>query len=119
MGDDCDAPHEQLLNYRIDTTVEAIIRDIAKGDYLAKIMGGNATWSVASGYSLAVVAQQWAEPRPIHGWPSDTSHLQFDGDTLNLHFSYHGQVDPEAALRVLGTLDSMRSNTSLERTREG
>jgi hypothetical protein len=103
-GDDADAPHERTFSFRDSPSpLAAVARIVAEG-YLARIFGGKATWSVESGVLLAVVAQQWSEPRLVP-W-QEPAWLQLDqaGGIYRLHFNYHAQIDPEIVLRILKDL---------------
>jgi len=74
---------------------------IAKSGYLASIKGGQATWSAVSGVPLAVVAQQWAEPKILAPNPPEWSTLDRNDDVVKLNFVYHTQQDPDAVLDSL------------------
>ena len=62
-GDDADAPHEWMLPVESEESVSDVVDRIAGARYLASISGGLATWIIQGDRPLAVVAQQWAEPR--------------------------------------------------------
>ena len=109
-GDDADAPHERTFSFR-DSPVPlvAVARIVSEG-YLAKTIGGEATWSVVSGMPIAVVSQQWTEPRLVC-WPEPPwSHLEQANGAYQLHFNYHAQIDPEIVLRILKDL-KLRART--------
>jgi hypothetical protein len=78
---------------------------VARSGYLASIEGGKATWSAASNIPLAVIAQQWSDPKPLPGLPFAARRLDVRGDTLRIHFSYHAQQDPDVVYEVLSRLD--------------
>lgn len=101
MGDDIDAPHEKGFKFPDNTTIEDMVTKISSSGYLAKIQGGNATWSVVSGIPISVVAQQWSEPRFIDWQPIDISRLKHSNNMVLLHFNYHAQTDPSIVLDVL------------------
>jgi hypothetical protein len=101
-GDDADAPHPRTFHFPEGSTLEAIVTDICSRGYLASIQGGLATWSVSSNFPLAVAAQQWPAPRMLKA--NLRLPLDFEGDTLRLHFSYHTQIDPETVFAVLREL---------------
>ena len=64
MSDDAWAPHEWEFTDASDTKLADLIQIAIDDHYLATISGGRATWVVeASRLPLAVVAQQWREPR--------------------------------------------------------
>jgi len=62
-GDDGDAPHE----WRVPAAPEATVADVAgklqSARYLASVSGGRATWILQGAGPLAVLAQEWEEPR--------------------------------------------------------
>jgi hypothetical protein len=62
-GDDADAPHEWILPVDPDAPVAEVVERIVSVRYLASIRTGQATWIVQGDRPLAVVAQQWTEPR--------------------------------------------------------
>lgn len=100
-GDDLDAPHEMALLVADDATTEAMVAEILAADYLPRIAGGKATWSIVSDRTLAVIAQQWPEPRMLGSRPHPPEQLQRDGNGYRFHLNYHAQQDPETVLAVL------------------
>jgi hypothetical protein len=103
-GDDIDAPHGCSFYFPDGTPVMDVIARIVAGGYLARISGGKATWSTVSGFPIAVVAQQWTEPRPVR-WPEvKVSELESRNGIIYLHFNYHTQIDPEVVFEVLRNL---------------
>jgi hypothetical protein len=99
-GDDMDAPHELAVLVDDDATTEAMIAAIHAADYLPRIAGGRATWSVVSDRTLAVIAQQWPEPRMVGGLPHPPEQLERDGNGYRFHLNYHAQQDPETVLAM-------------------
>ena len=93
MGDDADAPHHCEMTSADDVSLPVIIKAILQSKYLASIAGGQATWTVMSSIPIAIVAQQWAEPKMLMPVPSLSS-LNFSSNTLSIHFAYHVQQDP-------------------------
>ena len=93
MGDDCDAPHEKIIAVPDSASIREIIQVVLHSRYLAQIAGGKATWSVTSRIPVAIVAQQWAEPKML-GDASVPRSLLFSEGMLVLHFAYHTQEDP-------------------------
>ncbi|RYE19542.1 MAG: hypothetical protein EOP45_12505, partial [Sphingobacteriaceae bacterium] len=75
-----------------------VIYDIV---YLPKIAGGKATWSLATNQPIAIVAQEWNEPKLIvfPEYPFQNSPGFYSIERL--HFNYHAQENPEIVLRVL------------------
>lgn len=101
MGDDCDAPHEVLIKIGIEWTIERILKTIIELDYLPRISGGKATWSVASNQPLAVIAQEWKSPKLIC-WPDYPNQgTKSFYNIQRLHFNYHAQDNPEKVFEVL------------------
>ena len=100
-GDDIDAPHELAVLVDDDVTTEAMVAAIHAADYLPRISGGRATWSVVSVRTLAVIAQQWPEPRMVSEQPHPPGELERDGNGYRFHLNYHAQQDPETVLAVL------------------
>ena len=96
-GDDVDAPNAKSLSVPDGTELVEIIKGIVQSGYLPSIAGGHATWSVTSNTVLAVVAQQWSEPRMFMARQED---LDYEQGTLRLYFNYHAQVDPEVVFKV-------------------
>jgi hypothetical protein len=63
-----------------------------------------ATWALSSGIPLAVVAQQWQEPRVLFRLDAERERLDAGDGELRLHWSYFAQLDPELVLEVLRNL---------------
>lgn len=109
-GDDIHAPHAMTMKGPSEVSVMAAIDAVLAGGYLPRIAGGRATWSVASNMLLAVVAQQWREPKILGAVVEDSYEgLDSAGGALRLHFSYHAQQDPDVVFEVL---DRVRLNAS-------
>ena len=98
-GDDIAAPHAKNLSVPDGTSLEEIVKSIAKSGYLPSISGGEASWSVTSNVPLAIVAEQWHEPRMLPHLPTN-EHLDLEQGTLRVYFNYHAQIDPELLYRV-------------------
>ncbi len=113
-GDDARAPHRRTFSFPDAMPIMEIIKEIASCDYLASIASGNATWSAVSGFPIAVVAQQWTEPRSATWRPISTSELENRNGVVCIHFNYHTQLDPNIVHQVLGIFAYMRSNTTLQ-----
>ena len=103
-GDDGDAPHERTLTVPDRSNLDQALAAVLAARYLPEISGGLATWSVASNFPVAVVAQQWPKPRLLFLMESQVRTLDWQGDTLRLQFNYHAQADPELVLDVLKRL---------------
>jgi hypothetical protein len=102
-GDDCDE-HQRQFNLPGSDSLEKLLAAIIKSNYLPTISGGCATWSVTSAIPIAVIAQQWTEPRMLFLLPKDLAKLERKEGILRLHFNYHAQIDPEIVLTVLREL---------------
>jgi hypothetical protein len=100
-GDDADAPHEKTITVPDGSGIEAIIITVAKSGYLASISGGKATWSATSNIPLAVVAQEWEQPRMVSAFPVDWKQLNWERDVLRLYFTYYAQLDPQLVYETL------------------
>jgi hypothetical protein len=102
MGDDA---RDNSLEIEVDENwkLAEIIDKILKINYLPKIMGGKATWSIAYDNPLGVIAQQWGKPKFIG---SDVPQFPYTinnkyKDFNKLHFNYHAQEDPEMVFNVI------------------
>jgi hypothetical protein len=100
-GDDADAPHARSFSFAEGTTLESALARIQADRYLPGISGDEASWSVASGRPVAVMAQQWPQPRMLLHFVEDLKDLEWLNGVLRLHFNYHAQVDPEKVYQVL------------------
>ncbi|MFG3056364.1 hypothetical protein ACGFZP_36160 [Kitasatospora sp. NPDC048239] len=98
MGDDADAPHAEGREFREDLTIRQAIASVVADHYLAGIHGGRATWIAQAddGTALAVVAQQWAEPRMLVAGELPLARFADADGRVRLHFAYRRQLDPEA-----------------------
>ncbi|WP_125921743.1 hypothetical protein [Hymenobacter lapidarius] len=108
MGDDADAPHHREILVADDADLSAIINVILQSNYLASIAGGRATWTVVSRIPIAIVAQQWAEPKMMAPIPSLSS-LNFSNNALSLHFDYRTQQNPESVYEEFQRVHSRHS----------
>lgn len=100
-GDDIDAPH--WIEFEIDEkeTAISLVTKILEMDYLACISGGEATWSLVASNPIAVIAQQWEEPKLFAMLNPSLAEL-FDGkQEVKLRFNYHAQIDPNTAYEVI------------------
>jgi hypothetical protein len=104
-ADDLRAPHDCTIRAPDGTPLDEIVASIAANYLPSNIGGGKATWSLASRVPIAVAAQQWPEPKLLSARDSDDlAGLDFDGKTLRIHATYHGQIDPDLVLEVLQAL---------------
>ena len=100
-GDD---PEARTFSFPDGTSIKEIIEYIVASQFLAQISGGKATWSVVSGFPLAVVAQQWTEAHLVPWRPIEMAQLIRENGVVHLHFNYHTQIDPDIVLRILKDL---------------
>jgi hypothetical protein len=102
MGDDVDAPHEDTRDLPSGTSVHGAITSVVESGYLARIAGSSATWILTSAdTSIAVVAQQWSEPRLLTPGDAALASLAADDGVVRWHFRYLAQRDPVAAYEEL------------------
>ncbi len=83
--------HERRFTAPGFMTLRQLLQLVEKVRYLPTIGGGKATWSAWAGRPLAVLAQEWEEPKFVA--PPDTP---LDVDPLRVHFSYHALAPPMA-----------------------
>ena len=102
--DDLLAPHTLKIAGPATQHVGAAIKEVLAARYLPHIEGGKATWSVVSNKPIAIVAEQWAEPRLVDRHATSYEGLDIRNGTLRLHFNYHAQLDPEIVWDVLWRL---------------
>jgi len=100
-GDDCDAPHLEEIRLPDDANVEDAVSWIAASRYLPKSGGGEATWSIVSKRPIAVLAQQWAEPKMLLPIPYGLERLGYPNGELRVHAKYHAQQDPKMVFAAL------------------
>jgi hypothetical protein len=86
-GDDLDAPHRSTLLVPDDQITEALVAAIHASGYLPRIADGVATWSVVSDRPLAVIAQQWPEPRMVSDLPHPPEQLRREAGGYRFHVS--------------------------------
>lgn len=92
MGDDV-YPHARTIDLPESSTIAEAVAYLRQRRFLATIAGGRATWILeVNGRPVAVIAQQWAEPKFLTG-PSDT--LGSFGNEVSLMFRYRAQIDPD------------------------
>lgn len=91
MGDDVDAPHEQVIDVADGTRFGDVVDHVVASGYLARIAGGKATWLVVvERVKHAVVAQQWSTV----SWVTDPQSQA----PASFHFQYLAQRDPHDVL---------------------
>lgn len=100
-GDDVDAPHARTMSFADEAPLDSVIDEIMRSGYLASIAGGKATWSAVARHPIAVVAQQWSQPRFLPGHAANLSLLKGADGVARLHFRYHMQEDPNTVFTTL------------------
>ena len=101
MGDDIDAPHEWAVPLPADATVANLVTKILRKGYLARIAGGLATWIVEGRQPVAVLAQQWREPRWLVDSDMPVTALCRGAGRANFEIRYWCQVDPDRVYACL------------------
>jgi hypothetical protein len=92
------------LNVPQADTLESLVTSVFGIHELPRIAGGLATWCLVSRWPLAVIAQQWPAPR-IVPWPTPPiSDCKIVDGTVQFHFTYLAQIDPEVVFEVLRRL---------------
>jgi hypothetical protein len=103
-GDDVDAPHELVVHLG-NESLRSFLAGLVRQSYLASIIGGRATWILENhpngGRSLAVLAQQWAEPSFLVDPESPVSSYLERDIAPHLYFRYWCQVEPERVVAAL------------------
>jgi len=101
-GDDFDAPHFLEIEIQPNWTILEILQSIVKLNYLPKISGGKATWSVAINEPIAVLSQENFK-NPILICLRDYPFQDTRGfiKIEHIHFNYHAQKKPEEVYEVL------------------
>ncbi|MFB9195640.1 hypothetical protein ACFFWA_21915 [Actinomadura verrucosospora] len=93
-GDDV-RPHARSIDVPPGTPLGDVVAGLLEGHFLAVIAGGRATWILVAGRPLAVVAQQWDEPRYLVDASQPISAFGDDGGRVSLMFRYWQQHDPD------------------------
>jgi hypothetical protein len=102
-GDDIES-HDRKFKIPDVKDIPSLVREVVAGYDLPRIGMGQATWCLASGSPLAVVAQQWSEPKIIASAISRLTDCDIEHGVVRLHFSYLAQIDPTIAFDVLSRL---------------
>ncbi|SFJ19162.1 hypothetical protein [Planctomicrobium piriforme] len=103
-ADDVDAPHTEAISVPDSSTLEECVDFVCKSFQLPCIQGGKATWLITAGKRLAIIAQEWREPRFFQGIEFQTTDLTIAGNKLKIHFTYLAQHDPEVVFDILSRL---------------
>lgn len=115
-GDDIDC-HEIPYEISNDTTLINLLEDILKSNYLAHIYGGKATWVFKyNNELLAVVAQEWDEPKLLTAHDVKIVDLIGNSKKSVLHFEYLAQANPDQVFNNLSYVKKSRV-TFLKRIR--
>lgn len=99
-----DVSHERLVEVGSPESLEAFVRAVIWAYPLPIIAGAEATWCLSADFPLAVVAQQWTEPRFLPGLQVASLCRPFPAEGAKLRFSYFAQTDPNVVANVLGRL---------------
>ena len=99
-GDDCDAPHELKLAVQ-DETLRDVVSELLRKGYLASIAGGKATWILQASRPLAVLAQQWEQPRFLVDAEAAVGRYISRGQRPDLRLRYWCQADPDRVFECL------------------
>ena len=100
-GDDVEA-HASVIDVAEVSDLEGLFAHVLRVYPLPLIAGGLATWAICSRRPLAVLAQEWSEPRMLP-CRSLSDCLGSDG-VVRLYFNYFAQIDPEVVTNVLRRL---------------
>ncbi|MEO3823579.1 hypothetical protein [Actinomadura sp. B10D3] len=93
MGDDA-LPHAETIDLPGETPLAEVVAYLLERNFLATIASGQATWILMAGRPLAVVAQQWTEPRFLVDAARPISSFGQEGRGVSLMFRYWKQHDP-------------------------
>jgi hypothetical protein len=93
-GDDVDAPHELSLTLASEDTLIRVCELLLQAEFPARIAGGRATWILEAERPLAVIAQQWLEPRFLVDKTTPALTLVRSDVKPSMHLKYWCQADP-------------------------
>lgn len=97
MSDDIDAPHTKEFEVPDGISIERIVKNYIQSGYLPIIAGGYATWSVFSNIPIAIIAQEWLEPKMFF---VPKNKLDIQNDTLRIYVNYHAQIIPDIVYKI-------------------
>jgi hypothetical protein len=100
MGDDV-LPHAQTIDLPGETSLADVVAHLVERHFLATIAGGKATWILDADRPLAVVAQQWDEPRFLVDASAPINSFGAEGRGVSLMFRYWKQHDPDQVFEEL------------------
>ena len=75
--------------------LDAIVEKCLQLNPLPQIVGGRATWVLASGVPIAVIAQQWSAPKFFLSATTERNEFDIRDNTLRLRLAYFAQRDPD------------------------
>jgi len=89
-SEDTDAHHDRMLEVSDGCAISEIVDIVLLSSYIPTVPAGRATWiAYADDHVVAVVAQEWIEPKYIVPPDRRYEHL------ANLDFEYAGQHSPD------------------------
>lgn len=98
MGDDMWS-HAERIEVPDEATLAEVVDQLVARPFLAFIAGGRATWILeVDGKAVAVVAQQWDEPRYLI---DGSRTIRSFGEGASLMFKYWKQNDPDEVFEEL------------------
>jgi hypothetical protein len=104
MADDMEFPHDAAITIP-DWLVRTVAFAIIKERYLACIAGGLATWILRtddeSGTPVAVIAQQWTDPKLLVLENASFLDLVRDRELPRAYVQYWCQADPDLVFSAL------------------
>jgi hypothetical protein len=100
MGDDV-LPHAQTIDLPPESSLADVVAYLLERHFLASIAGGKATWILVADRPLAVVTQQWDEPRFLVDSSRPISSFGAEGRGVSLMFRYWKQRDPDYVFEEL------------------
>lgn len=102
IGDDINSPHTKNIKVHPQWKIVDILNFIVTSNYLPKVNGGKATWSVAINEPIAVITQENFES-PLLICHADYPHQGTKGfvDIQRIHFNYHAQKSAQEVFDVL------------------
>jgi hypothetical protein len=96
-----DEPHALTRVVGHDENLDHLVKEIRPADYLPSISGGKATWILYATKPLAVLAQQWSEPRYLVNPESSVQTFVDLSAKRQLEFVYWCQADPDQVFESL------------------
>jgi hypothetical protein len=90
--------------------IEKILDEILRINYLPKMSGDKATWSVAFENPIAVISQQWEKPEIIIHSEFPFPHKEQSKIFNRLHFSYYPDEEAWLVYRILNGFRTIYQN---------